>query len=85
MDVVYSPPIDMPCNIRKIIKIIGAAIPQLEELGSNPMHTVGITIRSMEIDNENWRPNLSPMGPKIADPTGRKNNPTDTARKLMVE
>src|ERR1700691_6404766 len=75
----YSPPRASPCNKRRLISRIGAAIPMREYPGSNPTVRVASPIRNMDIRKVYLRPTKSPRRPKNAAPTGRTTNPTANA------
>jgi hypothetical protein len=67
------------------MKISDDVTPRQLQSGNNPMPAVGIAMNKIDKDKARRLPILSPTGPKIADPMGRTNNPTDTLKKLKME
>ena len=71
IELVYSPPTESPCTMRKNVSAIGASSPSVAYPGSSPIRKVGIAIAATEKVSAARRPKRSPMWPITTPPTGR--------------
>lgn len=74
----HSPPTPMPWARRSTVRMMGAATPIVEAVGSTPIRNVAVPMRSRVVTSVALRPTRSPMCPKIAAPTGRAAKPTNS-------
>ena len=84
MEVVYSPPAEIPCRRRNSTTAIGAAIPIWAWVGKNAIATVGIAIAITDSVRARRRPTKSPIRPYTIPPSGRTMNPAANAPKAPI-
>ena len=84
IEVVYSPPAEIPCRRRKSTTAIGAAIPIWAWVGKNAIATVGIAIAITDRVRARRRPTTSPIRPYTIPPSGRTMNPAAKAPKAPI-
>ena len=71
IELVYSPPTESPCTMRKRVSAMGAKRPSVAYPGSSPIRKVGIAMAATDKVSAARRPNRSPIWPINAPPTGR--------------
>ena len=84
IEVVYSPPADIPCRRRKSTTAMGAAIPIWAWVGKKAIATVGIAMAITDRLRARRRPTKSPMRPYTIPPSGRTMNPAANAPKAPI-